>query len=469
MPGTYGSLTYGSGTYGDPGGTPAPPPTPASNRFASYKIEVAWSNYLPGVATLDLSTLGGTDTLGGGDTAYIMQQFGGPYDDITARTDNHVRVESVSWTRGRSDDLSEVQALQATITGRDPTGMMNIHNPNSPLNQGVLASGSNLPLRPVRVTATYNGQPYPILFGFMRSLEFEPKGRTGTFSIEVTDLFAMLSQPRKDQPTSGVRPVIPYTTNVTTGQAIGMVLDYVGWRDPSLRALDDGDMLPFFEATGQTSGLELIAGLVRANLGLFYINGAGVAVFADRSSRFTSAIKAGFVNTMKALGSGVSLDSIKNKWTVMKQSRTGPGQYSDGAAQVTSDFASAYAYSEREDSMSSPWFLTDAFALQVSQQLLAFTKDPINPVWQLSVENRDANLLYQMLTVDLLDRVSVQEAATNSQGTFFVEQVSGSITAQNHRHEMRYILSDRSAVAAASLDPFILGTDTLDGAKVLAF
>jgi hypothetical protein len=461
--------------FGGPLAPPTPPPPPPilipgpdpSQRFASYKVEVAWSKNVPGVAVLDLSTLGGTDLLGGGG-AYVLEQFGGPYDDITRRSDNGVRVDSISYTFGRSDDLTEMQALSATITGRDPNGMMNSHNAASPLNIGNLVNGSLAALRPVRVTATFQGVTYPILLGFLRTLDFEPQGRTGTFTMEVTDLFAWLETPRKDQPTSGLQPVIPYTTGITTGAAIGMVLDYIGWTDPNLRRLQPGDTLPFFEATGGRSGLQIIQDLVQASLGLFYIDSAGVAVYADRNSRFTGAVRGAFVKTMNAVGSGIALDTIKNKWGVTKQTRTGPGQFTDGPPQVSEDFLSERQYGERGDTFASPYLASDTIAQQYSAALLAATKDPINPLWQLSVENRDSSLLTQMLALDLLDRVSVTEAETNTQGIFFIEQISGSIT-PGHKHQVSYVLSDRSAVAAATLNPFILGTDTLDGAKVLAF
>jgi hypothetical protein len=446
---------------------PSPPPDPL-NRIATYKIEVAWSHNVPGVAVLDLSTLGGTDLLGGSGS-YFIQQFGGPYDDITNRSDNHVRVEQVTWTRGRSDDLAEQNALSCTITGRDPTGMMNIHNSNSPLNQGSLVNGDLRPLRPVRITGTFLGSSHPMILGLLRSFEYEPQGRTGTFQLEVTDLFVMLDTPRKDQPNAGVAPIIAYTTGITTGAAIGLVLDYIGWTDPNLRRLDAGDILPFFEAIGDKTALALIQELVQASLGLFYIAPDGAAVYVARNNRFARPVQAGFTNTMKAVGSGSSVDTIKNKWTVTRQIRQGPGQYTDGVPQVASDFASANTYGERGDTFSSPYILTDALALQIAQQLLATTKDPLNPVWRLDVENRDSYLLSSMFAVDLIDRVSVSEAETNTFGTFFVESIQGSIDITGHKHKVSYILSDRSAVAGATLNPFILGTDTLDGPKVLGF
>jgi hypothetical protein len=452
---------------------PPPPPPPYSpplpvDRFAIYKVEVAWSSVLKGVFVVDVSTVGGSDLLGGNT---YNSPFGGPYDDLTRRDDNHVRVKTIQWARGRSDDLATVQALTGTITVSDPDGMMNNHNPASPLNIGSITNGSIRPLRPVRVSAYFNGVWTPILFGFLRTVDFEPEGRTGTATLEITDLFTFLETPRQDQPGAAPYPTIAYTTvdalgaPMTTGGAIGMILDYIGWKDTSLRRLDVGDAIPFLEATGNKTALAIIQELLAPNLGIFYINHAGVAVYEHRLTKLTTPVSFAITNKMTALGAGTTIDRIKNKWTVTRQSRTGVGQYADQTPQVSSDATSGNEFGERADTLVSQYLVTDAQALALSGQLVTLTKDPVAPLWNLSMENRDVEMMTAMLTIDIHDKIAVSEAETGTAGVFFVEQVSGTIDADGHKHRVQLVLNDQDA----SFDPFIVGTDTVGGTKTLAF
>ena len=66
-----------------------------------------------------------------------------------------------------------------------------------------------------------------------------------------------------------------------------MILDSVGWTDVAMRDLAMGDDLAEWpadehEADGSRTALELISELLEVELGIFYIDAAGVAVYKDR-------------------------------------------------------------------------------------------------------------------------------------------------------------------------------------------
>ena len=111
---------------------------PSLTALPQYKSAVAWSEFIPGVFTVGYSKLDGPDTLG---IQYPQFPFNLPYDDISER------LLSLTYTRGRSDDLTEVQATGGTMEIVDDDEVYNPHNVSSPIRETLH------PLRPYRVRA----------------------------------------------------------------------------------------------------------------------------------------------------------------------------------------------------------------------------------------------------------------------------------------------------------------------------
>jgi hypothetical protein len=250
---------------------------------------------------------------------------------------------------------------------------------------------------------------------------------------------------------------------MTTGVAIAMILDWIGWTDSALRQLDTGDVIPGFEATGDKTALGLIQELLAPNLGVFYIDAVGRAVYENRNTMLTRGLKAALVNTMRAIGTGVTLDQVKTKWTVTRQFRTGPGNYSDSTPQVTENTLASNEFGQRSDELSSRYITTDSLALQLSQRLVDLTVVPVGPLWELTIDNRTPELMEAILTLGIHDRVQAIEAQTQTQGIFFIEQVAG--TLDGHRLSMRYLLTDREANTLI----FVVGVNEVGSSYVLGF
>ena len=162
-----------------------------------YTVEVAWGGSLEGLFRIDVSTVGGTDTIGGwpADAA-----FEGVTDDTTA----------IVTTRGRSDDLGQLMAGTATILLRDQSGLYNPVNTASALYPNVK------PMRAIRVKAAFDGTTYGLFYGFITSLASRSDPNDPVTELSCADLFSWLALRY---------PTISALGSTTTGAAIKAVLD----------------------------------------------------------------------------------------------------------------------------------------------------------------------------------------------------------------------------------------------------
>lgn len=162
----------------------------------TYKVEVGWSRAVAGTFIIGASRL--TDAAGllpGGGAGDVLsssftQFFDGPEDDITAD------VEAMRINRGRDTLVDNMAAgtLELTLRRPDDKPYWNPANAASDINANN-APGFQ-PMRPVRVTATYdNGGgavDYPMFYGFIRSARYDPQ--SGVCNVQAVDLFLWLAR-----------------------------------------------------------------------------------------------------------------------------------------------------------------------------------------------------------------------------------------------------------------------------------
>jgi hypothetical protein len=423
---------------------PPPPPEPGSQFVALgiHDVRISWNKAATnqGWFVLGESLLGGPDLLAPG--SQLVPQFDGPYDNVTAY------LADAGWSYGRSATLEEVQQGKWKATIRDPDGRFNPNNPASPL-YGM----TNQPGRAVRHRArTATGDWQPQFFGFLRTLEYEPTSRgRGLVHLEADDLFVRLDVPA---------PVMPPMAGTTTGGIVGALLDAVGWSDPDYRRLAVGDPVAFWPglADGSSTVLQLISEVLAVELGLFYVDPAGVAVYEDRNARALIADAAVISQEMRTLAPGMSLDKIGNKATSTKTDST-PQTYTDaGSADPI------FGFGPRElPTVDSPLFQSDAFALAHARYRVNRKKDPVGDIWSLQIDNRTDELLDQVLGLRLSQRVQADEAVTGGGFDGHIERVERTVTAHPYRDTGNYLLSARS-----DRELFILGSSLLGSTDVLA-
>jgi hypothetical protein len=384
-----------------------------------YTVEVAWGGSLEGLFRIDVSTVGGTDTIGGwpADAA-----FEGVTDDTTA----------IVTTRGRSDDLGQLMAGTATILLRDQSGLYNPVNTASALYPNVK------PMRAIRVKAAFDGTTYGLFYGFITSLASRSDPNDPVTELSCADLFSWLALRY---------PTISALGSTTTGAAIKAVLDEINWPG-SLRDLDTGDTIDDFSADGSSTSLSRIRDLLEAEMGTFYIDGAGVATFDQRGSRYTSATSSSTIDgaskTLIDFQSTNSADTIFNAAAV---TRTG------GSEQTATDSDSIDAFGRRDMSaLETSYVSTDAAALSRANLRVAQFKDPKTPAVASLVSS--ASTTADMLARDLNDRVTITEPFGNtSSKQYFIEQIQHETEASPgvQRHLTSWLLSE-----VPSIGPFII-------------
>jgi hypothetical protein len=434
---------------GQPSPPPLPPPVPNPTptqivghyvQPLSYRVQIGWEVASGNLAIVGLAIVG-TSVLG--ETAFDQKY--GPGDDVS-----DVVLSPVSISRGRDDPTSVFLASTASFQLLDPDGRYNPKNANSDL------AGLIRPFRQVRITALFGGLEYIRFAGFVREIQWEPHQRGGIASIDCVDLLAWLQR---------YSPTIPTTGATTTGTAIGMILDAIGWTVASLRSLSDGDAIPSFGADGSKTALQLIEDLLEAERGIFYISPEGVATYKDRQAkneqttpRFTIA------DSMVAMAPGVSVDTVKNVASV-----TAVG----GVPQVSQDASSILLYGLSEwPAIASAYIANDSQAASLGDYLVALGKNPKSPVWGFTIRNETFDNLAALLAMDLDDLLAISEPQGSTAGNFYIEGYSEEINKDQNLHQLELSLSERAVPGGGpggGGGVALVGTATVDGPDVVGF
>lgn len=267
---------------------------------ATYKLEIALSRAVAGVFTL-ASALGGTDIL----TDVSLSD--GTYTDISDDTLDPYQV-----VYGTDSLMSQVQAGNLTVTvGRvDDPGYWNPANPTSPLASD---TPGQVPMRPVRLTATTDdGSVYPVFTGYTRRGQWDSMSRCIQLYCEDWLLWA-----------SRVYPSIPSTGPIYMGDVFRLLVAAV---DPTLTPVaDNGIMLPDFSADGTQSVSDILSTLLQVDLGTVYAGRDGTPVYRQADSPLAASPAATITVTRQVSEeqTGVDLDDIGTRVTVEQLDDTG--------------------------------------------------------------------------------------------------------------------------------------------------
>jgi hypothetical protein len=432
--------TYGAGTYGTVGGTYADLDGPASGGgggtpevglnfvpLASYRVYVGWEASSPTLFTFDFSTFDSAATMALDEYGAV---FDGPHDDVTLPGDGS-RLEAISVVRGRTDDLSGVEMGTCTVSLRDPAGRYDEQNTASPLFANLAAKLHN-----ILVTMTFEGVQRNLFRGYVRSIEGGPRGQRGGYAqFECVDLFYVLAD---------ARPVIA-STSTTTGGAIGLILDSIGFIDPRMRVLGTGDPITF-SADGTRSALDLIGDLLQVELGIFYIDGNGRAVYQSRVDRVTQTTLGSLDSVMEERDVGHDADAVVNKWTV---TRTG------GTPQVSVDVLSQDLWNERARELGpTPYIASDSDAKALADYLVSRTSSPRSVAWGLTLRPAEPSALRFIADRSLGDRVTIGEDRTGTEDDYVIEQTRHEIRTGQNRHVATYLLDRVTWGSAILFDVF---------------
>lgn len=393
----------------------------------TYAVEVAWTGDLTGVFRVGISTVGGTDLIAGAFN-------GNTFDDITAY------VFGFSTTRGRPDDLGEIEQGTATITLRDRTGRFNPENASSDLYAYLV------PLRPVRIRATHNGITYGIFQGYIDRIEYNPDDRTAV--IECVDFFEHLTQDMDES---------HHFDATLAGDIIGEVLDILELTDPSLRSLDAGRaLIPSLVSNGSPGVvyLNFCGDVSDADRGLFFITKAGVVRYISGESYWARTAVSATLDGDVTSDMRVAVDKqrIVNQVTVSR---------------VLDDFsatneASRRRYGFRRGDTINPGFdiATAAEAQSLAQWVVAIQGDPSVPARAITLKPKNDAVVVSMLGLEVGDRVAFSEPRGNT-------NAEGKIEGVNHTVEIGTLHQAQFLVSKRTHDAFTVGLSTIDGADLI--
>jgi hypothetical protein len=398
----------------------------------SPKVQIGWSTTTTGGFTIGTSTISGAHVLTG-----KFGPSGFTFTDVTSE------VKRASGRRGRSDSLSRMNEGACQLVLKDTTGK---YNPN---NAGSSLAGLLRPGRPIRVTDTHLGIEYGLFYGIIRTIESHPARDEREAVLDCVDLFDWLR---------ASNPVIAATGPTTVGAAIGLVLDAIDFDGGSARALDTGSAVADFSAVGDTSALGLIEGLLAADLGVFFVDGDGVATYHDRDRRFQSGASVATLSgsAMSRIYPRVSLDQIKNRARVTREG---------GAEQEANDATSQGIYGVRDHPpLTTPYLATDQEAANLASFLVALQKDPNDPARELEVPNRDDTAITLQLGLELNDRVTVTETLSGTSFAGNIEGIAWEKWGGAKFHRTAFTVGKRTLG-----DFFVIGSSAIGSAEVIGY
>lgn len=377
------------------------------------------------------------------EIAFASDPGGGApvYQDVSRR------VLACSIKRGRQYELDTVQPSTLTLRldngdrALDPTYTGSPYYPNV------------IPMRPIRISATYSGTTYYLFTGFVERwpitwdapawgaatltgidgmATLEAAQITGSFIQETTG--ARISEVLTAASWAVKAPVAASYWILDTGKLDTTTrLSY----NPPTTIIDTGRSLvqaATIVTTDNTSALSHIQLMAQAERGIFFINGQGLAVFHDRAHRFNTTSLGRFVD-VNSTPSGIYYQGLQPDMDVSRVFNDVTVTATGGAPQNAVDATSQSRYLRRSLTLSPP-LVADADALNQAMYELALRKDARLQFEQLVIKPQGQDAAWpHALGREISDKITVQRLpatriGSNSQinQACFIESVQHDIT-----------------------------------------
>lgn len=199
--------------------------------------------------------------------------FVDPADDVTARTLDQRQPVTVKYGRDQARQFSPISPGEAGFVLDNRSRDYSPENTASPL-AGFVAPG-----RRVKLEAINNGATTIVYTGYLDDLDIRPGLNDRSMPAGCIDALGRMR---------GVQVTTPLYQAVKTGEAVGYLLDAIGW-PPDARDLDAGvSVLPFWWLDG-ADAFDALMALVDSEgpAALVTVDGQGRIVFRDRHHRLT--------------------------------------------------------------------------------------------------------------------------------------------------------------------------------------
>ncbi len=351
----------------------------------------------------------------------------GPNDATFTWTDITAYWRGFNTTRGRGHERDTVTAGTLTqILSNDDRRF-----------EPEYASGAYFPnvllMKPVRARAVHNTVTYDLFRGFIEALpQAWPSMKDSTVSMTAVDGFKVLAW----------NEVTTAETQELSGARVGNLLDAAAW-PTGARSLDTGDfqMAAFTPDCGKALGE--IDRVVKTEDGLFFMDGAGDAVFHDNTHRSGASVQGTFNDD----GTGLKYSSLTVGYDDFQIWNDVTVAALDVSPQAAEDATSVTKYGRRTLDVNDTLHVSAANALTVAQGLRDRYKDPGFRVSQITIEPRvDPVVLWpEVLGRELGDLMTVKRTPPGGGAQIsvnvFVEGISHTVHAHTKTWTTTYLLS----------------------------
>ncbi|HEU4327457.1 MAG TPA: hypothetical protein VFS21_30240 [Roseiflexaceae bacterium] len=249
--------------------------------------------------------------------------------------------ERVSIRRGRQTERDRIEAGTATLTLDNRTRKYDSTNTGSPYN------GYILPMRPIRIRATWGGITYGLFRGYVAAWSpVEPGGQDAVVNLRCVDAFTYFSQ----------APLTLNRSQELGNVRIGAILDALGWPAAD-RAISTAKSTLQSIVDGDASALQHLQNVADSENGLLFIDAQGRVAFQDRHYRLRTSSPAVTIGNNPGTGElpfhdVEIINDDSNIWNEIKVS------YTNGTTITVSDATSQLRFFRRTLPISRPHIIT---------------------------------------------------------------------------------------------------------------
>jgi hypothetical protein len=270
-------------------------------------------------------------------------------EDVTARTLGRSPV-TAGYGRDTAQAGSPVASGKASLELNNVSGVYSPENSSSPL------VGNLLQARPVRLQSTLSAVTYTLFRGHTDDFQVQPSRTDRSVQITCLDAVAKLK---------GVTISTDLYDGITTGQAIGYVLDAAGWPAAD-RDIDTGATTIRWWWEERTDALDAVEKIVNSEgiPALVTVDENGKFVFRDRHHRLTRAASTTSQATFRDTGSEPLFSA--------------PLEYDHGWRNVFNSVTFSVEERDPDPELSAVWSSTQSFSIDDGETLPvnAQTSDP---------------------------------------------------------------------------------------------
>jgi hypothetical protein len=342
----------------------------------------------------------GVNELAGSSSSALIQDFSAQTTQIAIR-------------RGRDLFTDTYNAGQATVKILDPNGDFNPQNTSSPL------YGYVKPLRKIQITATYSGTTYYLFSGYTSEYRYTyPTGQEiGYVTIASFDAFKIFNLAQ-------IGTVADSGSGQDTGTRINRILTQIEWPN-SMRTIATGDTICQADSGSARTALQALRVAEFSELGAFYMDVSGNAVFKSRSETIESLDDTPTVFNQTG---GIPYANLKfsfdDKLIINSANITRIG----GTTQTYTNTASVDTYFLHSVASNNLLMLTDADAMDLATAYVNSRKDTTIRIDSMTLDLTTPSYsagITAGLSLDYFDNVTISNIQPNGDTITKTLQVQG--------------------------------------------